>query len=78
MKLSDQDRSFIHLILRSKDDGDDWRVVSDKVWPLAEMFYSRHTELLEVEVYTMSPRPPLMYGRIRLTEKGKIVAEYLT
>lgn len=56
----------MQLILRSKDCGDGWRNVSELLWRLVEVFH--HPELLEIDKPNM---------RIRLSERGKIIAEYL-
>ena len=64
--LSDQDRNFIRLVLRSRDVGEGWRKVSPTLWKLVELF--KHDELLERDKDGL---------RVRLTQKGNVVAEYL-
>lgn len=65
-KLSDHEKSFIALLLRSKDVGDGWRNVSAPLWQLIELFSQK--ELLEVDE---------VERRARLSAKGHTVAEYL-
>jgi hypothetical protein len=66
MMLAEKDRNFLRLVIRSPDRGDGWRSVSSHCWPLVEAFTAE--ELLEVDAEG---------GRVRLTEKGMTVAEYL-
>ena len=65
-KLTDYDRNFIHLILRSPDLGDGWRQVSSVAWPLIDRLQS--DALIEKDEVNL---------RVRLTEKGDTVAEYV-
>ncbi len=65
-KLTDYDRNFIHLILRSPDLGDGWRQVSSVAWPLIDRFQS--DALIEKDEVNLL---------VRLTEKGDTVAEYV-
>ncbi len=65
-KLTEKDKSFVKLILRSEDSGNGWRAVSKIVWPLVENF--EHQELLEIDEENKL---------IKLSEVGKIVAKYL-
>jgi hypothetical protein len=68
-QLTDQEKSFLKLIMRSPDDGDGWRNVSAPVWRWAESFPRR--ELVE-----LSPNPDGS-GRLRLSERGQTVKDYL-
>ena len=70
-KLTDRERGFIHLIMRSPDRGEGWRTVSAAVWPMVVKFTYSRPELIEVE-------PGESGGRIRLTAEGKTVSNYLT
>ena len=67
--ISDQDKDFIRLLLRSKDTGDGWRNVSKQVWPLVEQFGEQR--LLEKQAGEDGS------GKVRLTDNGQTVAEYL-
>ncbi len=67
-KLTDEEKSFLHLILRSPHDGTGWRNVSNVVWPLVEEF--TRPELIEAVRTDFG-------GRLRLTAAGEIVATYL-
>jgi len=69
-KLSDDDINFIRLVQRSPDRGDGWRSVSALLWRMVEGFARQ--ELIERE------RNEDGTGRVRLNERGNIVAEYLT
>lgn len=68
-RLSDNDLSFIRLIQRSDDRGDGWRSVSSLLWKLVDGF--PHKELIEAERHEDGT------GRVRLSDKGNTVAEYL-
>ena len=65
-KLSDKDKGFIRLLMRSPDNGEGWRKVSNMLWPLVERFDAQ--ELIE--------RDDGMH-MVRLSEKGQTVSEYL-
>jgi hypothetical protein len=67
MMLSEHEISFIRLVLRSDDVGDGWRNVSNILWRLVRDFKPK--ELIEID----EPN-----SRVRLSERGQIVAEYLT
>jgi hypothetical protein len=67
--LTDRERAFLALVLRSPDVGHGWRSVSKTLWPMVEGF--TRPELIETEPF------PLGGGTVRLTEAGKIVARYL-
>jgi hypothetical protein len=67
-KLTDQEKGFLHLILRSPHDGTGWRNVSNAVWPLVEKF--TRPELIEAVQTDFG-------GRLRLTAAGETVATYL-
>jgi len=61
-------KSFLQLVLRSPDTGDGWRNVSSALWPLVKGFSL--PELIETEGDASG-------GRLRLSERGKIVCDYL-
>lgn len=65
-ELSQQDKNFLALILRSPNIGDGWRQVSKTLWPLVDMFGRQ--ELIEINKDEL---------RIRLSETGKIVIDYI-
>lgn len=65
-KLTEQSKSLIRLILRSPDIGDGWRQCSSSVYQLIENF--PHQELIEADANNL---------RVRLSERGQIVQEYL-
>lgn len=67
--MSDRAKQFLRLLLRSPDRGDGWRLVSKMVWPLVQDF--EHPELIEFI------QDPDGTNRVRLTERGKIVADYV-
>jgi hypothetical protein len=64
--MDNTDKKMIRLLLRSKDNGNGWRNVSNAVWPLIERIKAK--ELFEIEESEK---------RIRLSTEGKIVAKYL-
>lgn len=65
-ELTRGEKDFIKLVLRSPDKGGGWRSVSKAVWGLVEPLNG--SELFEVDAENQ---------RVRLSEKGKVVAEYL-
>lgn len=67
MKLGAKDIDFLRLIQRSHDIGDGWRQMSETLWLfLVPRFeYKELLELNETE------------RKVRLSERGKIVVEYL-
>lgn len=65
-KLSPTDKSFLQLILRSPDLGEGWRNVSNALWRFVEEFSAQ--ELLDRDGNLK---------RVRLSEKGKVIADYL-
>jgi preprotein translocase subunit SecA len=65
MSISRFDRDFLLLLVRSKDIGDGWRQVSDRLWKLVTMF--SEPELIEVD----EPNK-----RVRLTDKGATIVEF--
>lgn len=67
-RLTWEQENFLALLLRSPDAGDGWREVSSWVWQVVEHFGRK--ELLEVEKREDG-------GRIRLSERGKIVVDYI-
>lgn len=74
-KLTDSEETFLRLVLRSKDAYDGWRNVSQVVWPLVLKFQDTRPELVDVKPFDMATDK--LAGRVRLTERGRIVAEYL-
>ena len=67
MKLQDEEISFLRLIERSDDIGDGWRQCSPILWNhFIQGFH--HTELIELKENEK---------QVRLSERGKIVVEYL-
>jgi hypothetical protein len=64
--ITDNNRSFLKLLLRSPDIGDGWRKVSDVVWTLVDQFDK--PELLEKDSEGK---------RVRLSPNGQVVADYL-
>lgn len=67
--LKDSEKRFLRLILRSKDIGDGWRNVSLHVWTLVADF--KRKELIEAERFEAGA------GKVRLSERGRIVVEYI-
>lgn len=65
-KLSDNDRSFLQLLMRSPDLGDGWRQSSEVVWPLVAKFSKQ--ELVELDNDNK---------RVRLTPDGDVLVRYL-
>jgi hypothetical protein len=68
-KLNERDVGFLKLVVRSPSDADGWRSVSKMVWPLVVEF--PHSDLIEVDATEGALR-------VRLTDEGKTVTEYLT
>ena len=71
MKLTNSEINFIQLVNRSKDTGDGWKKVSSLLWRLVDQFDKTRPELIEHERLVDGS------GRVRLTERGKIVADYV-
>lgn len=67
-KLDNEQASLLSLILRSPDHGDGWRSVSPVLWNA--LVPRMNDDLVEKE-------PATEGGRIRLTERGKIVCDHL-
>jgi len=68
MKLSDKTRDVLRLLMRSPDHGDGWRKVSGVLWLVVTP--SMPDDLVEKQ-------PSSDGGRVRLTERGKAVCDYL-
>jgi hypothetical protein len=69
MAMDVQSCNFLRLVLRSNDVGGGWRVFTNVTWQLVREF--KYQELLDVEPNNDG------FGRVRLSERGKIVAEYV-
>lgn len=67
-KLTDKQRDILQLVLRSKVGEDGWYAVSKAIWPLVDA--ALPDDLAET-------RPTENGGYIRLTERGRAVADYL-
>jgi len=65
-ELSRDEINFLRLVQRSEDIGDGWRQVSDILWQLVERF--DRPELIDKDADKK---------RVRLSERGLIVAGYL-
>lgn len=65
MKMGENDKGFLRLILRSPDKGDGWRSVSATLWPLVSAF--KHQELLETKDDNM----------VRLSDRGLTIIDYI-
>lgn len=65
-KLTEREIDFLRLVMRSNDCGNGWKSVSTVVWPLVLAF--KRPELIDIHPTETA---------IRLSERGKIVAEYL-
>ncbi len=65
MKISERDIEFLKLILRSEDQGEGWRNVSQILWPLVTAF----------------PYPELIRMRngnqVKLSKRGLIIMDYI-
>lgn len=61
--------NFLRLLQKSPDRGDGWKYVSLSVFHLVEKF--KYPELLEVDRHENGG------GMVRLSERGKIVVEYV-
>lgn len=61
-------RDLLHLVKRSPMDASGWRKVSVPVWPLVVGLPS--------DLVTLEPSPD-GGGRLRLTDRGQAVADYL-
>ena len=64
--LSDNDLSFLKLLMRSPDLGDGWRKSSERVWPLVTGFSKQ--ELVELDHDNK---------RVRLTPDGEVLTRYI-
>mgnify|MGYP006060201355 FL=1 len=70
MKLEQQERDFMRLVLRSPDTGDGWRNVAKVLVPVCEKEVAKRPELYEFN-------PSAAPARIRLTERGNTIVEYV-
>jgi len=68
--ITDQQRSFIRLIMRSPDIGDEFRTVSTILTPLVTRIVAELPELYELRTTDEG-------CSIRLTTQGLTVAKYL-
>jgi hypothetical protein len=68
VKLTDNQAIFIKLLLKSPDRGDGWRSVSTVMWKHTKEKAAETPDLLELDDDGM---------RVRLTDKGQVIAEYL-
>lgn len=68
--LSDQIKDFMHLILLSPDKGEGWRNVSSTLRPLAENYAKENPDIFETKDSGGSIS-------IRISERGRFLAEYL-
>ena len=66
--MDDKLRSLLQLVKRSQTDASGWRKVSATVWPLVANLPS---DLATLE------QSPDGGGRMRLTDRGQAVADYL-
>ncbi len=66
MKLSQQHKDTINLILRSRDIGDGWRICDSKVYEI--LIEPMPDELVEKDKTTL---------RVRLTPAGRIIADWV-
>lgn len=66
--LTERERGFLALVLRSPDLGEGWRSVSATLWPMVTGF--TRPELIETWEAGDA-------RRVRLTEAGQIVVRYL-
>lgn len=69
-ELSQKQRNFLRLILRSPDAGDGWRAVSKILTPITKEMISENPELFE-------SRDTDETFYIRLSERGGVLADYL-
>jgi len=70
MKLTDEQKDLVRLILRSKDDGEGWRRVSKMLWPHVKgKLPADLVEEREAEIGA--------FTGVRLTARGQAVADYL-
>lgn len=69
-KLTQQQRDFLRLILRSPDVGDNWRSVSRMLTPVSQTMVAENPELFETE-----DRDGVFH--IRLSERGSVVIDYV-
>jgi len=64
--LTDKDRGFLGLVKRSPVIDDEWREVSDELWPLV---LNVHPKLIELDEQNK---------RVRLSPDGEILYKWLT
>jgi hypothetical protein len=65
-KITDQQKSLLHLIVRTRDIGDGWRQVSDTLWGVVSA--NAVPELMELDVELK---------RVRLSPEGIIVMGWM-
>lgn len=64
--ITDQQKSLLHLIVRTRDIGDGWRQVSETLWSVVSA--NAVPELVELDVELK---------RVRLSPEGTIVMRWL-
>lgn len=69
MPLSQNDNSFLRLLMRSPDKGEGWRAVSETCRPLIDSF--AHQELLEKKTNEDG------FLMVRLSDRGAVLVDYL-
>jgi hypothetical protein len=69
MPLTDNENSFLRLLMRSPDRGDGWREVSRTCRPLVDSF--AHQELIEKKTNEDGS------GMVRLSDRGSVLVDYL-
>lgn len=65
MKLTDEQKNLLNLCARSKKDEDGWSIVGDMLWDYIQTC-TKDCELFELGDHV-----------IRISDKGKIVLQYL-
>lgn len=73
MKLTDQQKNLLALYKRSTKDADGWANASQITWPLIKELASPSPDLFELEM----PVGAQHHGRVRLTDTGAILLEYV-
>lgn len=69
-KLSQQQKDFLRLVLRSPDQGEGWRRVSKTLTPITQDMIATNPELFESET-----RDEHFF--IRLSDRGSVLVDYL-
>ena len=77
MALEQRDKDFLKLLMRSPDEGEGWRRVSELLWPMVQAQHERTPELLRIKSLPSDNEVDEYRRYVRLSAEGKVVVEWL-